>query len=119
MSMSSNDYNSSSSFQLEKILGLTTSSNSSIRSSNGSLFYISSNVVIKYCPIKNKQIYFYIVENSISCIDISEDGEYLIIGEYGLLPKISIYNLMRGKFNIYHIFIYYILLYYILFHLIN
>jgi hypothetical protein len=98
MSISSNDKNSNSSFQIEKILGLTTSNNSNIRSSNGYLFYISNNVVIKYCPIENKQIHFYIVENSISCIDISEGGEYLIIGEYGLLPKISLYNLQQGEF---------------------
>lgn len=87
---------------LEKIIGLTTDSNSklSVHPQTKYVAYCSANVVVCYNPRKNKQYQF--LQNSssnktFSCLQFSRNGKLLAAGEKGSKPSIVIWDVLTGK----------------------
>lgn len=82
------------SIQLERILGLSCQSNNSLSvcKISGDIFYAAGCCVVRYCSLTNRQKSFFVVKRAISCVKVSDDGQYLAIGERGHLPLCTVWN---------------------------
>nr|CAG4710624.1 unnamed protein product [Naegleria fowleri] len=92
----------SSRITLEKIIGLTTDSNTklSIHPQTKYVAYCAANVVVCYNPRKNKQYQF--LQNTspnkpFSCLQFSKNGKLLAAGERGSKPSIVVWDVLSGK----------------------
>jgi WD40 repeat protein len=79
---------------LERVLGLTCLSNAmlAVNPVTGEIAYAAGCIVVIYNLRRNKQVRYYRVEKTVSCICFSSNGQYLAIGEKGYLPAITIWD---------------------------
>nr|CCA19187.1 conserved hypothetical protein [Albugo laibachii Nc14] len=84
---------------LERVLGITTRSNSmiSVNKRTGEIAYIAGCIVVIYNLRRNRQIRYYRVEQSITSIAFSPDGKYLAIGENGAKSAITVWDFEVGE----------------------
>ncbi|XP_014663973.1 PREDICTED: mitogen-activated protein kinase-binding protein 1-like [Priapulus caudatus] len=81
--------------QLDKVLGLTVSSNASVRTSEatGLVAYPAGCVVVLFNPKRNKQSFLINAsKKSITSLAFSPDGKYLATGECGHLPNVRVWD---------------------------
>ncbi|XP_023335709.1 mitogen-activated protein kinase-binding protein 1 isoform X3 [Eurytemora carolleeae] len=87
--------------KLERVLGLTVSSNASLATapSSGLVAYPAGCTVVLFNPRKNKQTH---VGNpgrkTITAVGWSEDGRYLVTGECGHLPSVRVWDNQEKQF---------------------
>ncbi|KAJ1441473.1 hypothetical protein B484DRAFT_390733 [Ochromonadaceae sp. CCMP2298] len=81
--------------KLERILGLSSLSNATFCSSRGDLFYTAGCFVVRYNAESNKQRGFYKASKAISSLCVSSDGRYLAVGERGVSPVTTVWNIDR------------------------
>lgn len=79
---------------LERIVGITSSGNSSLYSSTtkSNLAYIAGCVVVVYNPEDNKQKSFFKGTRPISCVAFCKNDRYLCAGERGHQPSILVWD---------------------------
>ncbi|KAG6974464.1 hypothetical protein JG687_00000325 [Phytophthora cactorum] len=79
---------------LERVLGLTALSNAqvAVNPASGELAYAAGCIVVIYNLRRNKQVRYYRVDKSVSCLCFSPNGQFLAIGEKGYLPAITIWD---------------------------
>lgn len=79
---------------LERVIGITSLSNAmmAVNPVTGEIAYAAGCIVVIYNLRRNKQVRYYRVEKSVSCICFSPSGQYLAIGEKGYLPAITIWD---------------------------
>ncbi|KAF4146403.1 WD domain G-beta repeat domain-containing protein [Phytophthora infestans] len=79
---------------LERVLGLTALSNAQVAVNpvSGELAYAAGCIVVIYNLRRNKQVRYYRVDKSVSCLCFSPNGQFLAIGEKGYLPAITIWD---------------------------
>mmetsp|Transcript_5310 Transcript_5310/g.8769 ORF Transcript_5310/g.8769 Transcript_5310/m.8769 type:complete len:1539 (-) Transcript_5310:162-4778(-) len=83
---------------LNRVIGLTSLSNSSfISSPDGNILYAAGCVCVLYNPQSNKQMGYFTATRAVSCMNFSNDGKYLAIGERGHLPCVTIWNVKTQK----------------------
>jgi len=85
-----------SSVKLERVLGLTVSSNASLATapSTGVIAYPAGCTVVLYNPRKNKQQHIANPgKKTITAVGWSEDGRYLVTGECGHLPSVRVWDI--------------------------
>jgi len=88
--------NKTSSVKLERVLGLTVSSNASLATapSTGVIAYPAGCTVVLYNPRKNKQQHIANPgKKTITAVGWSEDGRYLVTGECGHLPSVRVWDI--------------------------
>ncbi|KAM4696219.1 WD repeat-containing protein 62-like [Rhinophrynus dorsalis] len=81
--------------ELEKVLGITVSSNSSITCdrNSGLIAYPAGCVTVLLCPRKNKQTHiFNTCSKPISALSFSPDGKFIVTGESGHKPAVRIWD---------------------------
>lgn len=79
--------------KLERVLGLSSQSPSTFCSApSGDLFYAAGCFVVKYNPEENKQKGFYKLSKAVSSVAITEDGQFLAVGERGQTPTTTIWS---------------------------
>ena len=85
--------------KLEKVLGITTSSNASISAAprSSDTYYAAGSVVVRYNAAQNSQKSFYKASKAVSCLCVSPDGVYLAVGERGHSPSIIIWEISTNK----------------------
>jgi len=101
-SSTSSSNGGSSRIYLEKIMGLTTDSNTkiSVHSQTQYIAYCAANVVVCYNHRKNKQFQFLQNQSSnktFSCVQFSKNGKMLAAGERGAKPSIVLWDVLSGK----------------------
>ncbi|XP_077096387.1 mitogen-activated protein kinase-binding protein 1-like [Siphateles boraxobius] len=84
---------------LEKVLGITTAGNSGLtcHPSSGTVAYPAGCVVVLLNPAKNTQQ--HLVSSSrkaVSTLSFSSDGRFLVTGESGHLPAVSVWDVFEG-----------------------
>ncbi|XP_039546085.1 mitogen-activated protein kinase-binding protein 1-like, partial [Pimephales promelas] len=84
---------------LEKVLGITTAGNSGLTCdpSSGTIAYPAGCVVVLLNPAKNTQQ--HLISSSrkaISTLSFSSDGRFLVTGESGHLPAVSVWDVSEG-----------------------
>lgn len=79
---------------LERVLGITALSNAmlAVNPVTGELAYAAGCIVVIYNLRRDKQVRYYRVEKSVSCLCFSPNGQYLAIGEKGYLPSITVWD---------------------------
>lgn len=79
---------------LERVIGITSLSNAmmAVNPVTGEIAYSAGCIVVIYNLRRNKQVRYYRVEKSVSCLCFSPSGQYLAIGEKGYLPAITIWD---------------------------
>ncbi|TMW68365.1 hypothetical protein Poli38472_005833 [Pythium oligandrum] len=79
---------------LERVLGVTSLSNAAVavNPATGEIAYAAGCIVVIYNLRRNKQVRYYRVEKTVSCLCFSPNGQYLAIGEKGYLPAITIWD---------------------------
>eukprot|EP00761_Pharyngomonas_kirbyi_P000005 gb/GECH01000005.1/.p1 GENE.gb/GECH01000005.1/~~gb/GECH01000005.1/.p1 ORF type:complete len:1562 (+),score=403.91 gb/GECH01000005.1/:1-4686(+) len=88
---------------LEKIIGNSISSNSciSVHPETGDIAYPAGCVIVVYNPKKNKQTRFFLrgdkEHKTISCLDFSANGKFLVAGEAGHKPAVLVWDLDAGS----------------------
>src|SRR5688572_25262252 len=87
----------SKALKLEKVLGISSQSGSSMSEANGDLYYVAGSVVVRYNSLDNSQKGFYNVSKAISCLAASPNGKFLAIGEKGHNPSITIWDIERHQ----------------------
>ncbi|XP_054871641.1 mitogen-activated protein kinase-binding protein 1-like isoform X2 [Amphiprion ocellaris] len=92
--------NLSSKVTLEKVLGITTSGNSSLACDprSGLVAYAAGCVVVLLNPRKNRQ--HHIINTSrktITALSFSPDGKYLVTGESGHLPAVRLWDVAERR----------------------
>ncbi len=86
---------------LERVIGMTSNSNSAIAFSpaDGQIAFTAGSIVVLYSPHLQRQTTFFQNKNSrtISCVTFSPDGKYLAAGE-GVCkePEIMIWRVEDG-----------------------
>ncbi|KAM8952741.1 WD repeat-containing protein 62-like [Pelodytes ibericus] len=81
--------------ELEKVLGMTVSSNSSLACDvqSGLIAYPAGCVVVLLCPRKNKQTHiFNTCSKPISALSFSPDGKYIVTGDSGHKPAVRVWD---------------------------
>ncbi|VDL60863.1 unnamed protein product [Hymenolepis diminuta] len=84
---------------LERVLGFTAANNCSVALDvkNSAVFYTAGCVVVGESCISNFQ---FIVQSparkSLTCLDVSPDGKYIITGESGHQPMVRLWNRTDG-----------------------
>ncbi|KAM3185271.1 hypothetical protein ACTXT7_006703 [Hymenolepis weldensis] len=84
---------------LERVLGFTAANNCSVALDvkNSTIFYTAGCVVVGESCISNFQ---FIVQSparkSLTCLDVSPDGKYIITGESGHQPMVRLWNQTDG-----------------------
>nr|CDS33412.1 mitogen activated protein kinase binding protein [Hymenolepis microstoma] len=84
---------------LERVLGFTATNNCSIAldTKNSTVFYTAGCVVVGESCISNFQ---FIVQSpsrkSLTCLDVSSDGKYIITGESGHQPMVRVWSRADG-----------------------
>ncbi|XP_029373755.1 WD repeat-containing protein 62 isoform X2 [Echeneis naucrates] len=91
---------SSSRVNLEKVLGITTTSSSGLTSdpNSGLIAYPAGCVIVLLHPKKNKQS--HIINTSrkpFSALAFSHDGKYLVTGESGHMPCVRVWEVGGGQ----------------------
>jgi WD40 repeat protein len=83
---------------LERVLGVTALSNAmmSVNPVSGEIAYAAGCIVVIYNLRRNKQVRYYRVDKSVSCLCFSPNGQYLAIGEKGYMPAITIWDGSNG-----------------------
>ena len=84
---------------LERVLGLTTLSNSTfaVHPVTGEIAYAAGCVVVLYNTRRSRQTRFFRAAKAISCITFSPDGQYIAVGERGHAPSVNVWNLTSGN----------------------
>ena len=89
---------SRSALSLERVIGLTTLSATSLTSSkSGDIFYAAGCVVVRYDHNSNRQSGFFTAVKSVSCVAISRCEKYLAVGERGHQPCVCVFDIESGK----------------------
>uniref|UniRef100_A0A8C5MGN8 WD repeat domain 62 n=1 Tax=Leptobrachium leishanense TaxID=445787 RepID=A0A8C5MGN8_9ANUR len=86
---------SKSQVELEKVLGITVSSNSSITcdANSGLIAYPAGCVVVLLCPRKNKQTHiFNTCSKPFSALSFSPDGKFIVTGDSGHKPAVRVWD---------------------------
>ncbi|KAE8585529.1 hypothetical protein XENTR_v10021339 [Xenopus tropicalis] len=81
--------------ELEKVLGITVSSNSSITCDpiSGLIAYPAGCVIVVLCPRKNKQTHiFNTCRKPLSALSFSPNGKFIVTGESGHNPAVRIWD---------------------------
>ncbi|XP_072286879.1 WD repeat-containing protein 62 [Pyxicephalus adspersus] len=81
--------------ELEKVLGITVSSSSSLTCdpNSGLIAYPAGCVIVLVCPRKNKQAHiFNACSKQLSALSFSPDGKYIVSGESGHKPAVRIWD---------------------------
>ncbi|XP_053330091.1 WD repeat-containing protein 62-like [Spea bombifrons] len=81
--------------ELEKVLGITISSNSALTCdpNSGLVAYPAGCVIVLLCPRKNKQTHiFNTCSKPLSALSFSPDGKYIASGESGHKPAVRVWD---------------------------
>ncbi|XP_075042861.1 WD repeat-containing protein 62-like isoform X2 [Mixophyes fleayi] len=81
--------------ELEKILGITVSNNSSLTCdpNTGLIAYPAGCVIVLLCPRNNKQAHIFNTScKQLSALSFSPDGKYIVAGESGHKPAVRIWD---------------------------
>ncbi|GAB6031727.1 hypothetical protein CHUAL_009471 [Chamberlinius hualienensis] len=84
--------------KLERVLGFTIPGNASLRTepNSGIIIYPAGCVVVLYNPRKNKQGHILNAsKKTITCLDVSVDGKYVVTGECGHLPNVRVWDIQE------------------------
>lgn len=83
---------------LERVLGVTALSNAmmAVNPASGEIAYAAGCIVVVYNLRRNKQVRYYRVDKSVSCLCFSSSGQFLAIGEKGYMPAITVWDGTNG-----------------------
>ncbi|KAH9286084.1 WD repeat-containing protein 62 [Echinococcus granulosus] len=85
---------------LERVLGFTAVNNCSVAidTKNSTVFYVAGCVVVgESCETNNQFIVQSPARKSLTCLDVSQDGKYIITGESGHQPMVRVWSRVDGR----------------------
>ncbi|KAL5113101.1 WD repeat-containing protein 62 [Taenia crassiceps] len=85
---------------LERVLGFTAVNNNSVAldAKNSTVFYVAGCVVVgESCETNTQFIVQSPARKSLTCLDVSHDGKYIITGESGHQPMVRVWSRVDGR----------------------